>query len=85
MTRRQVFRLVLLEALLVGGGGTVAGLALGPILGWGIVSVMQRFGAQFLSFGRGSVSLPGILDGHDYIALAIENVYDHVRLCRSAA
>lgn len=63
MTRRQVLRLVLVEALLVGAGGTVLGLAFGPYLGRGIISVMQRFGGQFLVFGQGSVSLSAILAG----------------------
>jgi len=63
MTRRQVLRLVLVEALLVGGAGTVAGLALGPLLGRGVVALMERFGGQFLTFGAGSISLPSMAAG----------------------
>ena len=57
MTRRQIMRQVLLEALLIGGLGTLAGLLVGPLMGQGIVSVMQRFGGEFLAFGDGSVSV----------------------------
>jgi putative ABC transport system permease protein len=56
MTRRQILGQVLLEAFIIGGLGTVAGLLLGPIMGQGVVSFMQRFGGEFLAFGDGSVS-----------------------------
>ncbi|MCB9445594.1 MAG: FtsX-like permease family protein, partial [Ardenticatenaceae bacterium] len=56
MTRSQIMRLVLLEALLIGGGGTLAGLIIGPLMGQGVVSFMQRFGSEFLAFGDGTVS-----------------------------
>ncbi|MEJ2748647.1 MAG: FtsX-like permease family protein, partial [Anaerolineae bacterium] len=56
MTRRQILRQVLLEAFIIGGLGTLAGLIIGPLMGQGIVSIMQRFGGEFLAFGDGSVS-----------------------------
>lgn len=55
MTRRQIMRQVLLEAVLIGGAGTVIGMALGPIMGQGVVAFMQKFGGEFLIFGDGSV------------------------------
>lgn len=56
MTRAQVRRLVLLEGLLIGSAGSLAGLLAGPVLGRGIVALLQRFGGQFLAFGPGSIS-----------------------------
>ncbi|MEE8389437.1 MAG: FtsX-like permease family protein, partial [Anaerolineae bacterium] len=38
MTRRQVMRLVLVEALLIGGIGTLLGLVAGPLLGGGLIA-----------------------------------------------
>ncbi|MCP4423033.1 MAG: FtsX-like permease family protein, partial [Chloroflexi bacterium] len=55
MTRRQVMRQVLLEAVLIGGAGTLVGLAIGPLMGQGIVAFMQEFGGEFLAFGDGGV------------------------------
>jgi len=42
VTRREVFRLVSIEALLIGAVGTVAGLLLGLVLGHGLVGLVAR-------------------------------------------
>ncbi|MBN1139446.1 MAG: FtsX-like permease family protein [Anaerolineae bacterium] len=60
MTRRQVLRLVLVEALVVGGLGATLGLLAGPLLGTGILSAMR---AADYEVGAGQVSLPGLLLG----------------------
>ncbi len=57
MTRRQVLRLVLFEALLVGGAGTLAGLLTGPLLGQGALRVLKAVGGpMFSAFGAQTVS-----------------------------
>jgi putative ABC transport system permease protein len=43
MTRRQVMRLVLVEALLTGGLGTLLGLVGGPLLGRGLVALIGNW------------------------------------------
>jgi putative ABC transport system permease protein len=53
MTRRQVMRLVMLEALLVGGLGTLFGIMIGPLLGQSVVIIMQRYGGEFLALVMG--------------------------------
>ena len=58
MTRRQVMRQVLIEATIVGGMGTVAGLVAGPLLGQGILAVMRQMGVEV---GESGVSIGGIL------------------------
>ncbi|MCP4516605.1 MAG: ABC transporter permease, partial [Delftia sp.] len=54
MTRRQVLRQVLLEALATGSLGTLTGLLAGPLFGRGILAWMRHTG---LDVGSGSVSL----------------------------
>lgn len=61
MVRAQIMQLVLLEALLVGGAGTLIGLVLGPLLGQSVVIVMQELGGQFLEFGSGNISIGALL------------------------
>jgi putative ABC transport system permease protein len=56
MTRRQVRRGLLLEALLLGSVGTILGLAMGPLLGRLIVAIMGHYGGLFVAFGQGSIS-----------------------------
>ncbi|MCA9969669.1 MAG: FtsX-like permease family protein, partial [Anaerolineales bacterium] len=46
MTRRQVVRQLLLEAWLTGGAGTLAGLLLGPPLGFAILQLLRLLGLQ---------------------------------------
>ncbi|MFZ5918686.1 MAG: FtsX-like permease family protein [Chloroflexota bacterium] len=61
MTRRQVLRLVLAEALLTGGAGTLLGLVGGPVLGRGTIALMKTMlGEGIFVFAAGSVS-PSIL------------------------
>jgi class 3 adenylate cyclase/cell division protein FtsX len=57
MTRRQVMRLLLVEALLIGGSGSLLGLIAGPLIGRGILSLMRAVGVQI---GSGSVSLESL-------------------------
>jgi ABC-type antimicrobial peptide transport system permease subunit/class 3 adenylate cyclase len=57
MMRRQVMGLMLAEALLTGGAGTLLGLAVGPLLGQGILSAMRTAGYEV---GLGSTSLYGV-------------------------
>ena len=54
MTRRQVMRLILVEALLTGGAGTLLGLLAGPLLGNGLLALTRSLGVET---GQGSVSL----------------------------
>ncbi len=57
MTRRQVLSLVLFEAALVGGAGTLAGLLVGPLLGRGALYVLKAVGGpMFSAFGEQTVS-----------------------------
>lgn len=53
MTRPQVLRLVIAEALLTGGAGTLLGLALGPVLGRGVLEMVRSAGFE-VSGGRPS-------------------------------
>ncbi|UCC63251.1 MAG: HAMP domain-containing protein, partial [Anaerolineae bacterium] len=57
VTRRQVMRLVLAEAFVVGGLGTLLGIAAGPMLGRGILAGMRAAGYQV---GVGKASLSGV-------------------------
>ena len=59
MTRRQVMRLVLAEALLIGGGGTLVGLMAGPLLGRGLVTLLA--GLAGVAHGQGSVQVGSLL------------------------
>jgi len=62
MTRRQVLRLVLIEALLVGGLGTLMGLVGGPLLGQGVIGLMKTLlGEGLFVFAASRASLPGLL------------------------
>lgn len=58
MTRRQVMRQVLVEALTTGGLGTLVGLIAGPMFGRGILAWMKQMD---LDVGSGSVSLASVL------------------------
>ncbi|MBL8058701.1 MAG: ABC transporter permease, partial [Anaerolineales bacterium] len=49
MTRRQVLRLVLTEALIVGGLGTLLGVLLGPLVGRGIVALLRSLQNSILT------------------------------------
>ena len=53
MERRQVLRLVLLEALFTSGAGVLLGLAGGPLLGRGLLKGLSQMG---MDVGRGTVS-----------------------------
>ncbi|MCP4535739.1 MAG: FtsX-like permease family protein [Chloroflexi bacterium] len=61
MTRSQVMQLVLVEALLTGGIGTLLGLAAGPLLGSGLIALLEWAGelldTTLAVFGEPSVSL----------------------------
>ncbi|MEE8392010.1 MAG: adenylate/guanylate cyclase domain-containing protein, partial [Anaerolineae bacterium] len=61
MTRRQVMQLVLVEALLTGGIGTLLGLVAGPLLGGGLIALPRGAGAllgtTLAVFGESSISL----------------------------
>ncbi len=49
MTRGQVLRMVLAEALIIGGAGTLLGLILGPFLGQGIIAFMRSLDNPILN------------------------------------
>ncbi len=55
MTRRQVLRQLMTEASITGGLGTALGLALGPLLGWGLLRLIELLGVEV---GQGRVT-PG--------------------------
>ena len=62
MTRAQVLRLVLIEALLVGGAGMLLGLLAGPLLGQGALRVLKAVGGPvFSAFGEQTLSPWAIL------------------------
>jgi putative ABC transport system permease protein len=50
MTRRQVMRLMLTEALIISLVGTGLGLVAGPILGRATIAVLRQFGGGLLAF-----------------------------------
>ncbi|HLF87466.1 MAG TPA: FtsX-like permease family protein, partial [Anaerolineales bacterium] len=56
-TRRQTMGVVMREALLIGIGGSVLGLLIGPLLGGGVLALMQN---ADINVGRGEIT-PGIL------------------------
>ncbi len=58
MTRRQVMRLVLVEALLTGGLGALLGLVVGPLLGDGVLALVRSAGFET---GAGRVSLANVV------------------------
>jgi len=59
MTRRQVMRLVLVEALLVGGAGTLLGLLMGPLLGRGLIVLLAELAG--VAYGRFSAQVGSLL------------------------
>lgn len=58
MTYRQVIQLVLAEALVTGGAGTLLGLAGGPLLGQGLLLIVRQMG---LEIGASQVSLTSVV------------------------
>ena len=50
MTGGQVLRLLVTEALIIGGIGTVLGVLAGPFMGQGIVALLKRFGGGLFAF-----------------------------------
>jgi putative ABC transport system permease protein len=50
MTGKQVLRLLVTEALIVGAIGTAAGVLAGPLMGQGIVALLKRFGGGLFAF-----------------------------------
>ena len=61
MTRRQVMRLVLAEAFLTGGAGTLLGLIGGPILGRGTIALMKTMLGEGIFVFAASSASPSIL------------------------
>jgi putative ABC transport system permease protein len=62
MTRRQILRLVLVEALMVGGVGTLLGLIAGPLLGRGTISLIRALlGEGMFVFAESSASFSVLL------------------------
>jgi putative ABC transport system permease protein len=59
MTRRQVMRLVLVEALIIGGAGTLLGLTMGPLLGRGLIVLLAELAG--VAHGQGSMAVGGLL------------------------
>ena len=57
MTRRQVMRLVLVEALITGGLGTLFGLVVGPLMGRGVIALLSTTDMFLDALTEGSVSL----------------------------
>ncbi len=62
LTRRQTMALLLIEALIVGGAGTLLGLVAGPLLGRGTIALIKVVtGDGLFLFAAGDVSLAGLL------------------------
>jgi putative ABC transport system permease protein len=62
MTRRQILRLVLVEALMVGGMGTLLGLIAGPLLGRATISFIRALlGEGMFVFSESSASFSVLL------------------------
>jgi putative ABC transport system permease protein len=59
MTRRQVVRIVLVEALLTGGVGTALGLLAGPLVGRGVIVLLGAFAG--IAHSRSIPSLANML------------------------
>ncbi len=60
--RRQVMRLILIEALSTGGLGTLAGLAVGPLMGRGTIALMDAtLGEGVFVFTASGASLSSLL------------------------
>ena len=56
MTQRQMMQLVVMEALILGGLGTIVGLIVGPMLGRATVVFMREMVGQIFVFGQGTIS-----------------------------
>ncbi len=56
MTRRRIIDLYLLEALLIGGAGTLLGLLAGPLLARLVVAMMVAFGGGIFLFEHASAT-----------------------------
>jgi putative ABC transport system permease protein len=61
MTRRQIIRLTVTEALVTGIAGTITGLIVGPLLGKAITGLMQAVGGQIFAFGQSDASLTSMV------------------------
>ena len=61
MVRRQVMRLVLVEALITGGAGTLVGLIAGPLLGRGTIALMKAWSEGIFVFAETRASLSSLL------------------------
>ncbi len=59
MTRRQVMRLILAEALLTGGAGALLGLMIGPLMGRGLIVLLAELAG--VAHGRSSVRVATLL------------------------
>jgi putative ABC transport system permease protein len=59
MTRRQIGRLILAEAVLIGSLGVAAGAALGPLLGWLILSLLAAVAG--VAHGTGAITAVNLL------------------------
>ncbi|MBN1888343.1 MAG: FtsX-like permease family protein [Thermoflexales bacterium] len=59
MTRGQVMHLVLVEALLVGGAGTLLGVVGGFPFAWLVQALLKAFGGPMFSAWSGGASSPG--------------------------
>jgi ABC-type lipoprotein release transport system permease subunit len=61
MTAGQVLRLMLLEALIVGGAGTLVGVAGGFPFAWLLQALLKRFGGPMFSAWSGGSSSPTVV------------------------
>ncbi|MCP4541956.1 MAG: FtsX-like permease family protein [Chloroflexi bacterium] len=61
MVRRQVMRLVMIEALITGGAGTLVGVIVGPLLGRGTIAMMKVFSEGIFVFGETALSTSNLL------------------------
>lgn len=60
MTRTQVLRVILTEALILAVVGVTLGAAVSPLLGQGMISLIKHIMGQILAFGDAAPSLPVI-------------------------
>jgi ABC-type antimicrobial peptide transport system permease subunit/class 3 adenylate cyclase len=56
MTRKQVMKLVMVEALMLSVSGTLAGLLLGPLMGRGVIILLRVVAGNLFTFGAAQVS-----------------------------
>jgi putative ABC transport system permease protein len=61
MTRGQITRMVLLEAVILGVVGTLVGIIIGPLLGAAIIGLMSKLAGQLFIFGSASASAGSLL------------------------